>query len=261
MKRITAIVLSVGLLSACNSFAAETPTSNPFNKILTAVPAAELPAKAASLVSQAKPLDRQQTTINVVKSALRINPAAAPAIVGAIVRAVPEMASVAAGTAAAEQPKQATAIAKAAAAAAPVQAGAIVEAVCRAVPKEYQSIAIAVSQVAPKANKEIMNAVAAAVPSLKPAIERVVSGYNGNVLSVADSLAQAATVAQVTPGSGAAPSTVTSRSSSPTALAGAPMARGPATGPPYTPLTKTPTNVTSGTSGAVPTGGRDYAKP
>jgi hypothetical protein len=114
MKRITGILLSVALLVVCNSFGKEAPKANPFSKILTAVPAAELPAKAADLVSQAKPVDRQEATINVVKAALGINPAAAPAIVGAIARAVPEMASIAAGAAAAEQPKQAAAIAKAA---------------------------------------------------------------------------------------------------------------------------------------------------
>ena len=93
--------------------------------------------------------------MNVVKGAVGINPAAAPAIVGAIARAVPDMASVAAGAAAAEQPKQASAIAKAAAAAAPSKAGKIVTAVCRAVPNEYRNIAVAVSQVVPASGKEI----------------------------------------------------------------------------------------------------------
>ena len=242
MKRITSILLSVGFLFACNSFGKETPKANPFHKILTAVPAAELPAKAADLVFQAKHADRQETTINVVKAALGINPAAASAIVGAIARAVPEMASVAAGAAAAEQPKQAAAIAKAAAAAAPVQVGAIVEAVCRAVPKEYRSIAIAVSQVAPGAGKQIVSAVSSAVPEMRPSIERVLAGYDGKVVSVAGTLDHA-------------------RSSPPTVLAGAPMVRGPAVGPPYIALTTTPTNVTSGTSGEVPDGGRNYAAP
>lgn len=261
MKRITSILLSVGFLFACNSFGKEAPKANPFHKILTAVPAAELPAKAADLVFQAKPADRQETTMNVVKAALGINPAAAPAIVGAIARAVSEMASVAAGTAAAEQPKQAAAIAKAAAAAAPVQVGAIVEAVCRAVPKEYRSIAIAVSQVAPGAGKQIVSAVSSAVPEMRPSIERVLAGYDGKVVSVAGTLEQAATVAQSKTASELAPLTVMSRSSSPTVLAGAPIVRGPAVGPPYIALTTTPTNVTSGTSGEVPDGGRNYAAP
>ena len=258
MKYLTCILLSVALLHAGNSFAKDAPKANPFNKILTAVPAAELPAKAADLVSQAKPRARQATTVSVVKAALGINLAAAPAVVGAIARAVPEMASLAAGTAAAEQPKQAGAIAKAAAAAAPLQAGAIVGAVCRAVPKEYRSITIAVSQLAPGAGKEILNAVVSALPDLKPSIERVLAGYGGNVPSVAVTLDQAA---QATAVSETAYPTVVPKPASPTVMAGVPMARGPASGPPYIPLTTTPTNVTSGTSGEVPGGGRNYAAP
>ena len=192
MKRITSIALSVAFLVACTSLGKAAPKVNPFTEVLAAVPAAELPAKAADLVLQAKPRHRQATTVNVVKAAVGINPAAAPAVVGAIARAVPGMASVAAGAAAAEQPKQASVIAKAAAAAAPSQAGKIVVAVCRAVPNEYRNIAIAVSQVAPGAGKEIVNAVAAALPDPKPYIEKALAGYGGNVVSVADTLDQAA---------------------------------------------------------------------
>ena len=257
MKRTTSILLSVAFLVAGNCFAKDAPKANPFNKILTAVPAAELPAKAAELVSQAKAADRREATTNVVKAALSINPAAAPAIVGAIARAVPEMASIAAGTAAAEQPKQAAAIAKAAAAAAPLQAGAIVEAVCRAVPREYRSIAIAVSQVAPEAGQEIVNGVTSAVPGLKPSIEKVLAGYGGNVPSVAVTLDQAAQATVVS--ETGTPTVPTSAASG--VMRGASMARGPAVGPPYIPLTTTPTAVTPGTSGQVPGGGRNYAAP
>jgi hypothetical protein len=260
MKYITGVLLSVALLVACSSFAEGVPKVNPFSKTLAAVPAAELPAKAVDLVSQAKPRDRQATTINVVKAALGLNPAAAPAIVGAMARAVPEMASVAAGTAAAEQPKQAAAIAKAAAAAAPLQAGAVVKAVCRAVPNDYRSIALAVSQAVPGAGKEILNAVMAALPELKASLEAVLAGYSGNVPSVAVMLEQAARVSPATVG----PQTASSPGGPAPAypMAGAlPMVRGPVAGPPYIPLTSTPTNVTSGTSGQVPGGGRNYAAP
>jgi hypothetical protein len=252
MKTIVSIALSVAVLSATNSFGKDASNSNPFNATLAAVPAAELPAKAADLVVQAKSRERQATTINVVRSAVGINPAAAPAIVGAIARAVPDMAAVAAGAAAAEQPKQAGAIAKAAAAAAPSKAGKIVVAVCRAVPNEFRNIAVAVSEAVPGSGKEIVRAVAAALPELKPGIEQTLAGFGGNVASVSATLDQAATVSP-------APTAAT-----PPASVGAlppPMARGPAVGPPYIPLTGTPTNVTTGTSGPVPPGGRNYAAP
>ena len=262
MKTIASIALSVVFLAAGNSFGKDATKANPFNEALTAVPAAELPAKAADLVLHAKSRDRQTTTINVVKGAVGINPAAAPAIVGAIAKTVPDMASVAAGTAAAEQPKQASAIAKAAAAAAPSKAGKIVAAVCRAVPNEYRNVAVAVAQVVPGAGKEIVDAVASALPDLKPGIERVLAGYGGNAVSVGSTLDQATKVSPTSTGSGAvAPALAAPVSSTPLAGSAAPRARGPAVGPPYIPLTSTPTNVTSGSSGQVPTGGRDYAAP
>ena len=260
MKRIASITLSVAFLVAGHSFGKDAPKANPFSKILGAVPAAELPAKAADLVLQAKPGEREATTVSVVKGAVGINPAAAPAIVGAIARAVPEMASVAAGTAAREQPKQASAIAKAAAAVAPGQAGAIVTAVCGAVPKEYRGIAVGVSQVAAGAGKEIVEGVGVALPGMKPWLEQAVASYGGRVVSVGETLAQAVRLAQNGSGGGSVvlptPATRTT-----TGLGGAPMARGPAVGPPYIPLTTTPTNVTSGGSGQVPDGGRNYAAP
>ena len=252
MKTIVTIALSVAVLSASNSFGKDASNSNPFNGTLKAAPAAELPAKAADLVVQAKSRDRQATTINVVKSAVGIKPAAAPAIVGAIARAVPVMADVAAGAAAAEQPKQAGAIAKAAAAAAPSKAGKIVVAVCRAVPNEYRSIAVAVSEAVPGSSKEIVKAVGTALPDLKPGIEQTLTGYGGNVASVSATLDQAATVS---------PATIAAISPASLGALPPPMVRGPAVGPPYIPLTVTPVNVTTGTSGEVPPGGRNYAAP
>ena len=97
MKRNVGIALSVAFLVACPSFGKDASKVNPFKKTLAAVPAVELPAKATSLVLQTKPLARQSVTLDVVKAAVGINPAAAPAIAGAIARGVPELASVAAG--------------------------------------------------------------------------------------------------------------------------------------------------------------------
>lgn len=232
MKTIALFTVSLICLVATASYAVDSPKTNPFKKVLSSAPAAELPAKAAELVKQAKAGDLTTTTISVVKAALQINPAAAPSIVGAIARAVPEMASVAAATAAAEQPKQASVIAMAAATAAPSQVGKIVSAVCRAVPSEYQNIAISVARVAPTANKEILNAVAAAIPVLKPSIDAALAGNpDGAVRPI---ILEAGVAAG---------------------------ARGPAVGPPYIPLSTTPGNVNPGDTGTVPAGGRSYAAP
>jgi hypothetical protein len=251
MKRITCIALSVACLAASASFGKDAPKANPYAKVLGSVPAGELPAKAADLVLQAKPAAQEAATIDVVKGAVGMNPASAASIVSAIARAVPEMAPVAAGTAAAQVPKLASAIAKAAAAAAPSQAAAIVTAVCRAVPKDYRNIAIAVSQVAPGADEKIVQAVAAALPDLKPSLDRALAGYGGKAASVSSTLTQAAQIAS-TGTTSTPPSASTTRPS---------YARGPAVGPPYIPLHTTATNVTSGTAGPVPDGGRNYASP
>ena len=274
MKKTVSLALSVAFLVAPISFAKDAPKANPFTEVLATVPAAEMPAKAAEVVQHAKSRERAATTADVVRAALGINPAAAPAVVGAIASSVPSMASVAAGVAAAEQPKQAAAIAKAAAAAAPSQARKIVLAVCRANPNAYREIAIAVSQAVPSANKDILNAVAAAIPGLNPYLEQTLVGYGGNVPSVPTVLDQTVKLAQTAPVPGAA-SAASMSASRPAVAAGqpavssalatpapaAPFARGPAVGPPYIPLTTTPTNVTSGSSGQVPTGGRNYAAP
>src|SRR5262245_22879204 len=224
MRQIAIITLSVIGLSAFNSLAKD--ASKSFKKILTSVPAAELPAKAAQLVKEAKPNAWEETTINVVKPAVDINPAAAPAIVGAIARAVVQMAPVAAGTAAGEQPKQACAIAKAAAAAAPSQAGPIVLAVCKAAPNDYRCIAIAVSQAAPGSRKDILRAVAYAQPELESEIEKALEGSGVNGPSVVTTLDQAT----------ASLSKASARRPTPTAPPGPPI-------------------------GLSPGGGRNYAKP
>jgi hypothetical protein len=227
MKLILTIGLSAALTLTCAAI-----DSKGAKSALTGIPAPELPVKAATLVKNVKPRDLQATTTIVVKEAVSINPAAAPAIVGAVARSVPEAAPQAAATAASEQPAQAAAIARAAAAAAPTQAGRIVAAVCRAVPNSYREVAVAVAKAVPGSGKDVLTAVASVLPQHKAAIEKALASYNGNtsVASVLDTTAPA-------------------------------IARGPAVGPPYVPVSGTPVNATPGSSTDVPPGGRDYTGP
>jgi transcription termination factor NusB len=266
MKRIAFLALSVIGLSAYTASAAD--TTNPYREQLSRVSAAELPPKSADLIKNAKSRERTATAINVVKAAVGINPAAAPAIVGAIARAVPDMAATAAGTAAAEQPRQASVITKAAVAAAPSKAGKIVITVCRAVPNEYVAIAVAAAQAAPDSAKEIVEAVATALPELKASIEKALAGYK-TLPSVQIVLSDAARIALASTSQQTAPTTVTAQGATvaasgrtaATTPANPSAARGPSIGPPYIPLSGTPGNVTPSTSGDVPTGGRNYAAP
>src|SRR5579862_5525571 len=101
MKLVTLLLSGFVCFSAliCNGDDVSRP--NPYSATLQTVKAAELPAKAAEIVTRAK--GNKDAAIQVVKAAVQINPAAAPAVVGAISRANPDIASDIAGVAAAEQ--------------------------------------------------------------------------------------------------------------------------------------------------------------
>jgi hypothetical protein len=239
MKTIGTIGLALCLIGF-NSLAAEAPNVAAVKASLSAAPAPELPALAAKLVQEAPARDREATTINVVKIAVGINPAAASLIVGAISRTVPEMAAIAAGTASAAQPKEAAAIAKAAAKSAPAKAGKIVAAVCAAAPQEYAGVAVSVGEAAPTSGKEILTAVGGAVPNLKPYIDKELAGTGLTPVPVASTLGVAQRNAGLTP-----------------------TAMGASSSAPYVPPSST-------TSGAQPdvggpasggTGGRQYSSP
>lgn len=226
------LVMAVALAAAVKLQAGDTPAANPYFGKLSAVSPAELPAKSAQLVSQADLKNRLQTTVDVVKAAVGLNPAAAPAIVGTIAKTTPEMASVAAATAVALVPNQAVAIAHAAAAGAPSQAGKIVEAVCRVVPNAYKEVANSVASVAPGAGKAILAGVSAAIPALQDPIGKVLAGNNGSTPSVSDVLDQAA----------------------------GPISA-PHFGPPYVAIPPSPTVLDPNNGGEVVTGGRQYNTP
>jgi trimeric autotransporter adhesin len=247
MKLLTGLVLCVLAVFVFPSSAADS-VGKPVAQALSAAPMAELPAKSADLVKSARARDRSFVTVDVVEAALAINANTAPAVVGAIARAVPEMASIAAGKAAELLPKRAREIARAAASAAPSKAGKIAAAVCRAAPAEYRNVAVAIAQVAPASGMDILQEVAAVFPELKPAIDSVLAANRTSAPAVAFVLDSAKAAAPDNSGALAS-------------AAGAPAVRGPAVAPPYVPGSGSSPNVTPSTSGTVPRGGRNYASP
>ncbi|MBE0545473.1 MAG: hypothetical protein IH623_29400 [Verrucomicrobia bacterium] len=235
MRILTVTTLAVALLSQCMTASAAST-----RKALARSTVAEVPAKAADLVAEAKVSERDAVTTDVVKWAVKSHPSVTPAVVGAIARKTPGAASVAASVAAALQPKQAKLIAQAAVAAAPDQAGQVVKAVCKAVPSAYREVATAASAAAPSANREILLGVAAALPNLQGKIDSSLAAFGTttpSVTAVLDSTSGATSVASVNP---------------------APV-RGPTIGGPYVPLSGTATNAPPGNN--LPPGGRDYAAP
>jgi hypothetical protein len=224
--------------------AGDTATANPFLPVLSAVTQAELPAKAADLVAQAGTKKQQQTTIDVVKTAVGLNPAAAPVIVGSISETTPTMAATAAGTAVGLAPNEAVAIARAAAAAAPQQAGKIVEAICRVVPANYSEVAEAVADVAPGESKEILEGVAAAIPTLKGPINQILLTDNGSVPSVYSVMEL---ISSDSYASSSGPS------------GGVPAVVNPIINP--FPSPASPIDLNPGSGGQVPPGGQNYSSP
>jgi len=247
---ILALALVASLKVAPSVAAKETLKFNPQTETLKNIAPPELPLKCAGLVSKAEAADRDSTTISVVQAAVEINPPAAAAVVGAIARTSPALAPVAAATAASRQPRLASAIAKAAASAAPSQAAKIVAAVCRETPAQYLAVATAVAKAVPAASKEIIWAVSSALPSMKPYIDQVMALSTATSPSVATVLNQASKFAE------ASPSATTPQFSQ--VMSPQPP---PRPGPPFVPLPSTPSELNPSSSGEVPPGGRDYARP
>jgi hypothetical protein len=243
ISKITMSVAAAMLALTLVSRAGDTPKANPFLAVLSTTTQAELPAKAADLVAQADAKQQQQTTIDVVKAAVGLNPAAAAVIVGSIAQKTPAMAATAAGTAAGLVPNQAATIARAAAVAAPQQAGKIVEAICRVLPAAYAEVAEAVADVVPGAGKEILAGVSAAIPALKGPIDKVLLAGNGGVASVYAVLTQVeSTQPSVSSGVGVQPMIVS------------PVIKPPFVSPPANPV-----NLNPGSGAPVPPGGRNYS--
>jgi hypothetical protein len=247
-RRIFLTVALAGAMSV-KAFAGDTSLASPALGILTTATPAELPAKAAALVAQADVKNLKQATMDVVRAAVGLNPAAAPAIVGSIGQASPAMAATAAATAVSLVPNQVLVIARAAAAAAPAQAGSVVEAICRVLPTAYQSVANAVAEVVPGAGKEILAGIVAAIPNLKNAVNQTLAGYAGNIPSVSTVLIQVAQVQNSV------------ATTTPTPVTPVSLPRGPAVGPPLVPISSTPVVLDPSTGGTVPTGSRGYASP
>lgn len=245
---IDGIILAAALvlITSLSAHAGEKTSANPFLGILSTATPAEMPAKAAGLVAQADAKNLQQTTVDVVKAAVGLNPAAAALIVGAIAKSSPEAAATAAATAISLLPSQAVAIARAAAAAAPKQAGKIVEAICRVLPSAYQKVADAVASVVPEATKEILAGIANAIPSLASSINTVLASYkdSGAGPTLDEALFQVAH---------SSPQTIT--------LASAFMSPSMITQPPGTPIVVLITNVLEVTNGITVTNAHSYSAP
>ena len=209
-------------------------------------------------MAQADAKNLKETTIDVVKAAVGLNPAAAPAIVGSIAQAVPAMAATASATAVQLVPNQVLLIARAAAAAAPAKAGAIVESICRVLPAQYQKVAAAVAEVVPGAGKDILAGIAAAIPNLKSAINQALADYKGDVPSVSAVLTQVAQTENSMNIAAFSAGTPASSAGGSSPATPAILPQGPSAAPPQVPIVTSPVlNPNTGTPGQ----GHNYSAP
>jgi hypothetical protein len=134
-------ILVAACLTTATAYAGKSSQLDLIKKELRAATAAEIPAKAAQLVAQAKPEARAATAEDVVTAVFAVRPVAMVAAVSAIARVNPDVAAVAAAKASTLLPKKAAAIARAAGDAAPAQVSQINAAVSKAVDSEKTATA------------------------------------------------------------------------------------------------------------------------
>jgi hypothetical protein len=151
------------------------------NQVLQALrhaPALELPATAAELVAKAKFRDRKETAVEVARLAIRLNPAAAAAVVNGIGSVAPDFVADIAGTVVSERAEVLSQVVTAAVCVRPSAAHEIVIAVCRVAPREYPRAALAASCASAESGRQILKAVAEIEPELRPFIDVELARYS-----------------------------------------------------------------------------------
>jgi hypothetical protein len=128
LSKWVAGLTGVVMLSGAVMGASQKNLEQSYAKILAAVPAAEMPAKAASLVTKAKPQERETNAVAAVRAAIKVSPVSTLATVGSICSAAPDTAPAVVAAAIKLQPSQARAIANVGTTAAPTQAAEITKA-------------------------------------------------------------------------------------------------------------------------------------
>jgi hypothetical protein len=116
---------------------------------------ADLPIKAAEMVTQAVKKEKEAVAVAVVRAAITKKPASAVPVVSSVVKAAPSTAPAVVAAATKLAPDQMEAIAVAAALAAPELADKIVAAIAEVYPKAEERVAKAVMLAVPQAQAKI----------------------------------------------------------------------------------------------------------
>jgi hypothetical protein len=168
-KQVTLAVL----LAALSFFAAPSASAlsqsdvQVIKKAVATVPAAEVAAKAAQLISEASKADRQEVALTTLRAVASTRPAALVAVVAAMAKVAPDVSAVVAAEAAKLSSDQASEIAKAAVTSAPGQAAKIAAAVAKETPVSATKVTRSVALIVPEQTNAIKEAVVASVPAAK----------------------------------------------------------------------------------------------
>jgi hypothetical protein len=119
MKRQLILIALTVAVAAPSAFAVTEAQLKAIKKNLNAAPIAELPAKAAEVVSQAAKEDREQVAVTAVRAAIQKSRSSAPMVVAAVSKAAPEVAAPVSQVAAELESGQSDSIAAAAIGSAP----------------------------------------------------------------------------------------------------------------------------------------------
>jgi hypothetical protein len=174
MKR-NKVTLAV-LLAALSFFAAPSASALSQSDVLAIkkavadVPAAELAAKAAQLVSQAIKAEQQDVALTAVREVASKRPTVVVATVAAIAKVAPDLSAAVAGEAAQLATNQASEIAKAAVGSAPAHSQEIAAAVAKAAPKSATKVTRTVVTLVPDQTMKVVEKVLASVPSAQSEI-------------------------------------------------------------------------------------------
>lgn len=133
-KLVTTAALLVALaMTAPTAFAITKAQEKAIKKAVTSVAVAEMPAKAAQLVSESKKEDREAVAVTAVRAGIYKSRASARLLVSAVVKAAPDVAGAVTKAATEMEPGQAGFIASAAISAAPASKTDIVTSANRGV--------------------------------------------------------------------------------------------------------------------------------
>lgn len=186
--KVGAVVLSSATIVIALAFAlsqSETKAKSPFSVAsLKDVPALELPAATAHLVSQAPMEKRAEVAAEAIRMAANLaRPGVLPYVASAVSKKTPDIAPVALAEAIKAKPEEILPLTKATIAAAPDQVKEIVKVAVQSRPDMFSLIGRIAAAEAPTKTDAILAGIKESLPQYKEIIERAVAHTDNNIVN------------------------------------------------------------------------------